>query len=114
MGITHISFFNKRLLFLLLTVVFLTACGSKDKVAGNYRAEGKELSGQVETVIELRPNGEGTWKSGSEEIPFSWYIKSGEIRINTKGGGVIVGGLEKDTIHLLLPGNKKMTFRKIP
>jgi hypothetical protein len=114
MNIAQISFFNKRLLFLFLILVFLVACGSKDKVAGNYRAEEKDLSGQIETVIELKPNGDGSWKSGVEEIPFSWYIKSGELRINTKGGGVIVGALEKDTIHLTLLGNKKMTFRKVP
>ena len=114
MGITQISFFNNRLLLLFLILVFLAACGSKGKVAGNYRAEGKDLPGQVETVIELKPNGDGAWKSGSEEIPFSWYIKGGELRINTKGGGVIVGALEKDTIHLSLSFNNKMTFRKIP
>ena len=71
------------------------------------------MPSQAATVIELKANGDGAWKSGGEEIPFSWHIKGGELRINTKGGGVIVGGLEKDTIHLILPGNKKMTFRKI-
>jgi hypothetical protein len=36
-----------------------------------------------------------------------------ELRINTKGGGVIVGDVERDAIHLTLPGYKKMTFIKI-
>lgn len=107
-------FLDYRPLVLFLILVLVASCGSKEKVAGSYRAVEKDSSGQVETVIELKPNGDGAWKSGSEEIPFAWYIKSGELRINTKGGGVIVGGLEKDTIHLTLPGDKKMTFRKIP
>jgi hypothetical protein len=108
----HSNFHYRRLpLFLLL--ILLAACGSKDKVAGNYQEEGKDVPSQAATVIELKANGDGAWKSGGEEIPFSWHIKGGELRINTKGGGVIVGDLEKDTIHLILPGNKKMTFRKI-
>ncbi len=107
------SYFHYRLLPLMLFLLLVAACGSKDKVAGNYQAEGKDPPSDVATVIELKANGDGAWKSGGEEIPFSWHIKGGELRINTKGGGVIVGGLEKDTIHLILPGNKKMTFRRI-
>jgi hypothetical protein len=113
MAIKLNSFFYYRPLALFLILILVASCGSKDEVAGSYRAEGKDPSGLVETVIELKPNGEGAWKSGSEEIPFSWYIKSGELRINTKGGGVIVGDLEKDIIHMTLPGDKKMTFKKI-
>ena len=113
MVITLHSIFHHRLLPLFLLLIFVSACGSKDQVAGNYQAEEKDLPGQVETVLELKANGDGAWKSGGEEIPFSWYIKGAELRINTKGGGVIVGGLERDTIHLTLPGNEKMTFRKI-
>jgi hypothetical protein len=100
-----------RLLFLLLILV--TACGSKAEVAGTYQTEGKNLPGEAATVLELKANGDGAWKSSGEEIPFSWYIKGAELRINTKGGGVIVGDMERDTIHLTLPGSKPMTFRKI-
>ncbi len=112
MAIKPSSIFHDRPLVLFLILLLIASC-SKDEFAGSYRAEEKDLPGQVETIIELKPNGEGAWKSGSEEIPFAWYIKGGELRINTKGGGVIVGGLEKDTIHMILPGDKKMTFRKI-
>jgi hypothetical protein len=113
MGTTLHSFFHDRRLPLLLLLFLVVACNSKNQVAGNYQAEEKDLPGQVETVLELKANGDGAWKSGGEEIPFSWHIKGGELRINTKGGGVIVGGLEKDMIHLTLPGKEKMTFRKI-
>ena len=107
------SLFHYPPLPLLLFLMILAACGAKDKVAGSYLAEGQNLTGQVETVLELKPNGDGSWKSGGEEIPFAWYLKGAELRINTKGGGVIVGGLDGNTIRLTLPGSKKMVFKKI-
>jgi hypothetical protein len=102
-----------RLLFLFLLLILLVSCGSKDKLAGVYKAEEKDLSKQVETLLELKPNGDGAWKVGGEEVPFSWYIKAGELRINTKGGGVIVGSIDRDTIRMSLPGTKEMAFKKI-
>jgi hypothetical protein len=113
MGVTPKSFIHYRWLSLLLLLILVTACGSKNEVAGNYQAEGKDSPGEAATVLELKANGDGNWKSGAEEIPFSWYIKGGELRINTKGGGVIVGAIERETIHLTLPGSKQLTFRKI-
>ena len=51
---------------------------------------------------------------GTEEVTFAWYIKRGELRVNTKGGGVIVGKIDKDTIQITLPGSKIMSFKKVP
>jgi hypothetical protein len=50
---------------------------------------------------------------GSEEVTFAWYIKRGELRVNTKGGGVIVGKIDKDTIELTLPNANTMIFKKV-
>jgi hypothetical protein len=113
MGITRNSFFQYRVLLLFLFLALVVACGSRDQFIGTYQAEGKDSAKQVETTIELKANGDGAWKSGGEEIPFSWYIKSGELRIHTKGGAVIVGSLEKDTIQVSLFNNDKMTFKKV-
>jgi hypothetical protein len=106
------SFFHYRMLVLLLILALAASCGSRGEVAGNYRADAKDSPQQTETIIELRANGDGSWKSGGDEIPFSWYLKSGELRIHTKGGAVIVGVIEKDTIQLTLDGDKKMTFKR--
>jgi hypothetical protein len=106
-------FYPLRLLSLFLLLILLVSCGSKDKLAGVYKAEEKDLAKQVETLVELKPNGDGAWKVGGEEVPFSWVIKAGELRIHTKGGGVIVGSIEKDTIRMSLPGTKEMVFKKI-
>jgi hypothetical protein len=102
-----------RLLPIFLLLIFVISCGSKDKLAGVYKVEEKDLPKQLETLVELKPNGDGAWKVGNEEVPFSWYIKGSELRINTKGGGVIVGNIEKDTIQMTIPGTKQMTFKKI-
>jgi hypothetical protein len=96
-----------------LILFLLAGCGVKDRVAGTYQAEGQDPAGQVETILELKPKGDGAWKTGGEEIPFSWYLKGSELRINTRGGGVIVGQLQGDAISLTLPGRPRMTFRKI-
>jgi hypothetical protein len=100
-------------LFVFLLLILFVSCGSKDKLAGVYKAEEKGLIKQVETLLDLKPNGDGAWKVGDEEVPFSWYLKAGELRINTKGGGVIVGSIQGETIRMTLPGTKEMVFKKI-
>jgi hypothetical protein len=113
MPIKQKPFYPLELLSIFLLLIFVVSCGSKEKLAGVYKAEEKDLCKQAETLLELKPNGDGAWKVGDEEVPFSWYIKGGELRINTKGGGVIIGSIEKDTISMTLPGARKITFKKI-
>jgi hypothetical protein len=88
--------------------MLLLSCESKDKYAGTYKAEGLG-----EIILELQGSGVGLWKVGSDEVSFVWYIKRGELRVNTKGGGVIVGKIDKDTIQMTLPGSRAMTFKKV-
>ncbi len=102
-----------RLLSLCFLLALVISCGSRDHYTGTYRADAGESSRQSELVIELKANGEGIWKAGDEEIPFAWYIKGGELRVNTKGGGVIVGAIDQETIHISLPGTKMLAFKKI-
>jgi hypothetical protein len=106
-------FSRLRRFSLSLLLLVLVSCGGKDNLAGVYKAETKDLPKQVESLVELKPNGDGAWKVGNEEVPFSWYIKGAELRINTKGGGVIVGNIEKDTIQLTIPGTREMAFKKM-
>ena len=111
---TASNFFNRmRLLPLCLLLILIISCGSKDQLIGAYKAEGMDSPKQAETVLELKADGEGIWRVGDEEVPFSWYIKGGELRVNTKGGGVIVGSIENDAIHITLPGPKTLSFKKI-
>lgn len=96
-----------------LLLVLTISCGAREKYIGIYKAEANEIPTQNEIFLELKANGDGIWRVGDEEVPFSWYVRGGELRVNTKGGGVIVGSLEKDTIHLTLVGAKTMAFKRI-
>ncbi len=104
-------------LFVLL--MLLLSCESKDKYVGIYKAEGQKSASARVIFLELKENGDGLWKVSSDEakgtfveVPFAWYIKRGDLRVNTRAGGVIVGKIEKDTIQITLPGSKTLIFRK--
>lgn len=88
------------------------SCGSNDPFIGSYRAEAIDSPKQAGTVLELNPHGDGIWRVGDEEVPFSWYIKGSQLRVNTRAGGVIVGIIENDSIHITLPGSKRLSFKK--
>jgi hypothetical protein len=102
-----------------ILVMLLAACGSRDKYAGVYEARPKGFPNQGTVVLELRTNGDGLWKvrsgeakAGFVEVPITWNIKRGDLRINTKAGGVMVGKIRKDTIQITMPGAKTLIFRK--
>ena len=105
---------------LCVLALALASCESGDKYVGVYRAEAAGGAKQQAVILELRANGDGVWKVDSDgasgappvEVPLTWYIKRGSLRINTKEGGVMVGNISKDTIEITLPGPKTLTFRK--
>jgi hypothetical protein len=106
---------------LFILVLLLLSCESKDKYVGSYKAENLKSVTQSEIVLDLKENGDGLWKVTVHdakvppvEIPFTWYIKRGDLRINTKAGGVIVGKISTDTIRMTLPGSRALIFRKVP
>jgi hypothetical protein len=100
------------LLLLGLLLVLTFSCESKNKYAGVYKAEAKGTPKQAQISLELKANGDGLWRMGDEEVSFSWDIKGDELRVNTKGGGVIVGKLQNDTIQMTLPNMKTLIFKK--
>jgi hypothetical protein len=102
-----------RLFSICLLLLLLLACESRDRYIGVYRAEADKGSKQTEVIMELKANGDGAWRMGDEEIPFTWYTKSGELRINTKGGGVIVGSMAADSFQVKLPSAGPLFFKKI-
>lgn len=92
---------------------FVLACESREKVAGMYKAEEGVSPAEKEVFLDLKENGEGAWRRGNDEVPFSWYLEAGDLRLNTKGGGVLVGKIQGDTIRISLPGGKTVNFRRL-
>ena len=91
-----------------LSLAICVSCESKDKYVGTYEA--KDKRGEVR--VELKPNGEGVWIAGTQEVSFTWYIKGGDLRVNTKEGGVLVGKIEGDTIRITVPVRGEMVLKK--
>lgn len=100
-----------RPLLVCLAMVMVLACTPEPKVVGTYIADPNDSPRQSETTLELKDNGVGLWKVGDEEVSFTWHIKGEQLRVHTKGGGVLVGVLDKNTISISLPGSKEMSFR---
>ncbi|NTW37536.1 MAG: hypothetical protein HGB17_15755 [Syntrophobacteraceae bacterium] len=94
-------------------MILMASCGSKEQYIGAYQAEAMDWPKQAETILELKADGGGIWRVRDEEVPFSWYTKGGELRVNTREGGVIAGTIENDTIHITLPGSKPLSFKRI-
>ncbi len=90
-----------------------SGCDMKDQLIGVYDAIEPANALDEKITIELMENGKGLWRRRNEEVPFSWYIKNEEIRINTKDGGTMVGKIKKKGITIILPGEQEITFKKI-
>lgn len=105
---------RSRLLPLCMVLLFVLSCESKSTFVGTYRADDKDSPRQAETLLELKANGQGTWKVGDDEVSFSWYIKADQLRLNTKGGGVILGTFDKDTLQITLPNHGMIPFKRAP
>jgi hypothetical protein len=97
---------------LCLCLVFSVSCESKEKYAGKYVATQKDASTKEKIYLELKPSGDGSWIVGDREVSFSWYIKGGDLRVNTKEGGVLVGKIEGNTIKITLPMRGEIVFTK--
>lgn len=101
----------------IVCLLLLLSCESKERYAGVYKALPNETVKQ-EIILELKANGEGLWRVGSKDVfsetPVVWYLKHGDLRVNTKEGGVIVGKIKEDTIQMTLPALGPLTFRKSP
>jgi hypothetical protein len=95
-----------------LLTVFVIGCASEERFTGTYEEVDSGSPSGAETILELKENGEGTWRVDDDEVSFSWYLKGEELRFNTKNGGVIVGKIHGDTVEVVLPGDRTMSFKK--
>jgi hypothetical protein len=91
---------------------FVSACTSREKYAGTYSTITGASKSQQEIVIELKENGQGSWRKGEEEASFQWSINKSEIRLHTKEGGVILGNIQGDALTIELPNERRMIFKR--
>ena len=110
------SKYSKPLLLALVSMLlfFMFSCGEKEGYIGTYEVEVTDETPErlEDAYIELKENGEGAWVVEGVEAPFRWTVKKGELRLNTKEGGVIIGKLKGDILEIKMPGAKTMSFKR--
>lgn len=107
-------YYRKMICSLVCLVLMLTfACAKEENFAGTYRATEKNPPEFSDVLVELKEGGEGIRRRHGEEIIFEWESKGNEIRIHTKGGGIIVGKMKRDVLEVTLPGPKIFYLKKI-
>jgi hypothetical protein len=76
---------------MLLCWLVVMGCGeSRQPFAGNYRSL-EPFAGKGHIDLELKENGEATWKLAQEgiAIKFKWRTEGGQLWFYTKEGGII-------------------------
>lgn len=99
------------LVLMAFCLAFVWSCESKDSNVGRYVAVKKDIR-REEISLQLNPNGEGLWIMGDKEVAFTWYVKHGDLRINAKEGGVLVGKLMNGRIKINFPVQGEMLFQR--
>lgn len=99
------------LVLVCLFLFFVSSCTSREKYAGTYTTI-VESKGQQVMIIELKENGQGSWRKKEEEASFQWSIKNSEIRFRTKEGGIILGSIQGDSLAITLPNERRMVFKR--
>jgi hypothetical protein len=105
--------------------LMLAGCGeSRLPYAGNYRST-EPYAGKGHVDLELKENGEGTWKLAKEGtvIKFKWRVEDNRIWVYTKEGGIIhvtpSDGGQKLTVdmtgqwHASCPAEKCIAFERV-
>ncbi len=101
-----------RFIILLSGIIVMTAgCSDGDRLVGDYTAfhPGKD---EVEVYLSLKADGRGSWVFEGEEALFNWEVKNDEIWLHTPSGGLIVGDINSNALHIVLPGVGGFTFTK--
>ena len=100
------------LIFLVSFALVTSACDSGKRYPGTYVWVRGGDQDRLETLLELKEDGQGIWITNEKEVPFRWSVKGQEIRLHTKEGGVIAGKIIDDTVTIILPGDNVMSFQK--
>ncbi len=113
------------ILLMITCWLMLAGCGeSRQPYAGLYRSL-EPYAGKGHVDLELKEDGEGTWKLAKEGtvIKFKWRVEDNRIWVYTKEGGIIhvtpVEGGQKLTVdmtgqwHSSCPVEKCIVFERV-
>jgi len=82
--------------------VLIGACSDPSLLLGKYQSP-PEAERYV--ILELQPNGEGTWETDFDVVSFRWKQRGQEIWLHTRTGGVITGDIIGQTrLEMDIPG----------
>ena len=107
-------YYRKMIYSLVCLVLMLTfACAREEKFIGTYKSTEKNPPEFSDVLVELKEGGKGIRTGRGEYITFEWETKGNEIRIHTKGGGIIIGKMRHGVLEVSLPGPKIFYLKKI-
>lgn len=104
-----------KIIYPLVCLVFLLtfACTKEENFIGTYEAMEKNPPEFADVRVELKEGGKGIRTGRGEYIMFEWETKGNEIRVHTKGGGIIVAKMRNGVLEVSLPGPKILYLKKI-
>ena len=101
-----------RLAMLVVWVLGASCRSDPGGLAGKYGASDPGGTGAT-VLLELRNDGRGSWRMGSDDFSFTWEVRGDELWLHTKSGGVIAGKVRSDhSIRISLPEVGAFHFQK--
>lgn len=98
--------------FLLVLVAVTASCRPGKDMTGKYRAADPQPGGKL-MYLELKSDGKGTWKTGGDDVSFTWEDRGDEVWLHLRVGGVLRGRIEKDhSLSIALPDTGTIRFER--
>ena len=87
---------------LIWAAAFSAACSDVSHLEGKYQSL---PTAERFVLLELQPNGQGTWETDFDVVTFRWKVRGQEIWLHTRTGGVLVGRIVgRDHLQIEIPG----------
>lgn len=112
-GMRRSPHFPIAAIWIMLVAAMAFGCGQREALLGKYEAVSQTPTGRLTLTLELQSDGKGFWSVETDNAPFRWDLYRNKIRLHTQTGGVIQGTLEKDSLHIAMPGQGVIQFTKI-
>ncbi|WP_052812913.1 hypothetical protein [Desulfonatronum thioautotrophicum] len=89
-------------ILVIFLAVMIGACSDPAHLVGTYESLPQA---KQHVVLELQPNGQGTWETDFDVVSFRWKQRGLELWLHTRTGGVITGDIVEGTrLKMDIPG----------